>query len=133
MVANAGRTVQVYWGEDSPPDRLDGVREKSIALNGEAINITDDNSDGWRELLDVPAVDEVNISISGVTKNDALKRAWFSRARTGFARFVYEDGSEISGTFYLVSYTDTGPYEDALTFEAELQNSGPVNYDPAST
>lgn len=133
MVANAGRTLEVYWGADSPPARVQGVREKSIALNGEAINVTDDDSDGRRMLLDVPAVDEVNISVSGVTKDDALKRAWFARERMGFARFVYEDGSEISGTFYMTSYTDTGPYEDALTFEAEFQSSGTVNYDPATT
>jgi predicted secreted protein len=78
-------------------------------------------------------VDEVNISVSGVTKDDALKRAWFSRERMGFARFVYDDGSEISGQFYLTSYTDTGPYEDALTFEAEFQSSDVVNYNPATT
>lgn len=132
MAANAGRTLEVYWGEDSPPARI-VCREKSIALNGELINVTDDDSDGWRELLNVPSVDEVNISASGLTKDDALKRSWFSRNREGFARFVYDDGSEISGTFMLASYTDTGPYEDALTFEAEFQSSGPVNYDPASS
>lgn len=133
MVASAGRTVEVYWGDDSPPERVDGVREKAISLNGEAINITDDNSDGWRELLNVPAVDEVNLTVSGVTKNDALKRAWFARQRFGPARFVYDDGSEISGNFYMTSYTDTGAFEDAVTFEAEFQSSGPVNYDPATT
>lgn len=132
MAANVGRKIEVYWGADSPPAKID-CREKGIALNGEPINVSDDGSDGWRELLDEPGEDQVTLSLSGVTKDDTLKRAWFSRDRKGPARIVFADGGEIAGTFFLASYTDNGTYNDAHVFETELQSSGPVTYTPAAT
>lgn len=132
MSGEAGRVVEVYWGDDSPPELIEGVREKSIALAGEPINVSDGRSDGQRELLDVTAGDTVDISVSGITKNDALKRAWASRQRLKPAVFKYADGSSWAGLFYLASYTDNGPFEDALAFEASFQNSGTVVYTPAT-
>jgi predicted secreted protein len=44
------------------------------------------------------------------------------------ATITYPDGGVLSGTFFLASYTDTGAYHDATTFQAELQSSGPVSY-----
>lgn len=125
MTANAGRTIELTWSGAAIP----GVREKSVALNGEPIDITSDDSLGWRELLSTdPAENQVNISVSGVTKSFAMKQTWFSNNRMRTATITYPDGSVLSGEFYMVSYTDTGPYNDAITFEAELQSSGPVAF-----
>jgi predicted secreted protein len=33
----------------------------------------------------------------------------------------------------LANYTSTGPYNDAETFQAELQSSGEVTYTPAAS
>lgn len=125
MTANAGRTIELTWGGVAIP----GVREKSVALNGEAIDITSDDSLGWRELLsDNPAENQVNISLSGVTKTFALKQDWFANDRMKAVTITYPDGSVLSGNFYMANYTDTGPYNDAITFETELQSSGVVAY-----
>lgn len=125
MVAFAGRDIVLTWDGAEIP----GVREKGFALGGDPINITDDDSNGRRELLaDTPSVDEVNISISGVTKSRKLMQDWFARTRTKTATVTYPNGDILTGTFMLVSYTDTGPYEDATTFEAELQSSGEVTF-----
>lgn len=125
MTANAGRTIELTWGGAA----IAGVREKSVALNGEPIDITSDDSLGWRELLsDDPAENQVNISVSGVTKSFALKQAWFGNNRMQAVTITYPDGSVLSGNFYLATYTDTGPYNDATTFEAELQSSGAVAF-----
>lgn len=125
MTANAGRTIDLTWGGSPIP----GVREKSVALAGEPIDITSDDSLGWRELLsDDPAENQVTISISGVTKSFALKQDWFANDRMQAVTITYPDGGVLTGNFYLASYTDTGPYNDATTFEAELQSSGPVAF-----
>ena len=123
MTANAGRRIALTWGGQPIP----GVREKAVALNGEPIDITSDDSLGWRELLsDDPAENQVTISISGVTKSFALRQDWFQNSRMQVATITYPDGSTITGNFYLATYTDTGPYNDATTFEAELQSSGVI-------
>lgn len=125
MTANAGRRIQLTWGGQAVP----GVREKAVALNGEPIDITSDDSLGWRELLaDDPAENQVNISVSGVTKSFAMKQSWFGNDRMKTVTITYPDGGVLTGEFYLATYTDTGPYNDATTFEAELQSSGVVSF-----
>jgi TP901-1 family phage major tail protein len=135
MAATVGRAVTFLWGDDSPQEEIPGVREKGIELSGEAIDITSDDSDGWRELLSVPAQNEVNISISGVTKNTTLEADWFAGTRTQAATIEYRTPTgtliaSITGTFYLATYTNTGNYNDAVTFEAELQSTGVVSFTP---
>lgn len=126
MTAAVGRALALEW--DGTP--VAGVREKSIALNGEPIDVTDDDDDGWRALLaDEAAQNEVTISVNGVTKDDTLRAAWFG-TRTSAMTVTFPDGGTISGNFFLQSYTETGAYNDAVTFEAEFQSSGIVTYTP---
>jgi TP901-1 family phage major tail protein len=124
----AGRDITLLWdGAD-----IGGVKEKTIKVNGEAIDVTSDDDDGWRKLLTVPAQRQVDISVSGVTKNNILKSASFDDTkRTKTASIQYPDGSTISGTFYLSEYSDKGSFNDATAFEATLQSSGPCVFTPA--
>lgn len=121
-----GREVIFEWGGKEIP----GVRQKAIALAGEGIDTTSDENDGWRTLLADSGVNTVEITISGVTKSRALKNDWFKGTRTKVVVLEYPDGHTLSGTFRLASFTDTGPYNEAMTFEATLQSTGPVTLTP---
>jgi predicted secreted protein len=129
MAGIAGRAVTLEWDGAV----ILGVREKGITLNGEAINVTSDEDNGWRTLLDVTAEDSVDIALSGVTKDERLKAAYFggAAARTKVATIEWPSGSTMTGTFFLANFSETGPYNDAVTFSATLQSSGPVVYTPA--
>lgn len=128
MAGFSGRTISLTWDSAA----LAGVREKSVALNGEAIDITSDDDDGWRALLEEPGENQVNLSLSGVSKEDTLRADWFAGDRTKAVVLTYPNGGVLSGDFYLANYTDTGPYNDATTFECELQSTGEVSYTPGS-
>jgi predicted secreted protein len=129
MAARVGRQVKFYFGGNSPADEILGVREKGLECNGEPINTTSDEDSGVRTLIDnMSAEDEINVSISGVTKDTRLKAAWFGNQRTQTCTLVYPDGSQISGTFYLSTYSETDTYNDAATFEASLASDGVVTY-----
>lgn len=128
MSAFKGRTVTFTWNDIEIP----GVREKTIQLNGEPIDITSDENLGWRTLLDATAQDEVTISLTGVTKDRTLMGDWFDGNRTRTASLEYPDGSTISGTFFLANYQDRGAYNDAVAFTAEVRSTGAVTYTPGS-
>src|SRR5262245_19834209 len=115
MAAKVGRKIKFRWG--TPPAEIPGVREKGVTLNGEGIDVTGDDSDGWRELLSEPAQNQVEISLSGVTKSHALKVDWFAGTRTKLAEVEYADVAKITGSFFLSNYAETGTYNDAATFE----------------
>ena len=132
MAASVGRNVSFGWGDDSPQEEIAGVREKGVSLAGEAIDVTSDENNGWRTLLTVPAENQVEISLSGVTKDDTLKSDWFAGTRTKIATLTYDDGGIITGTFYLADYSEKGSYKDAVTFEAKLMSSGVVTFTPGS-
>ncbi len=131
MVASVGRAITLNWGATSPATEIGGLREKGIEFNGEPIDVTSDDDNGWRSLLTVTAENQINISISGVTKDDTLKTAFFLADRTESVVITFADGGELTGTFYLASYSETGTYNEATVFEAELQSSGVVTYVPA--
>jgi len=128
MVGFIGRKIVLTWDGAA----VDGVREKGIALNGEPVDVTDDVSDGWRELLAEAGEHQVNVSLSGVTKSDTLKEAWFDVTdRIKAVTITYPDGGVLAGNFFLATFSETGPYNDATTFEAEIQSSGAVTYTAA--
>ena len=129
MAANVGRTITVGWG--TPPVEVEGLREKGIELNGEPIDISSDDDNGWRTLLAVPAENQVNISLSGVSKNRVLQTDWFAGTRLKPATVTLDDGTTLAGSFFLASFSLTGEYKDAIVFEASLQSSGPIVYTPA--
>jgi predicted secreted protein len=132
MAARVGRKIKFKWGTAAPLAEIPGVREKGVTLNGEAIDTTADDNNGWRELLADAAQNQVDVSLSGVTKSHALKADWFGGARTKLAEIEYDDGAKITGTFFLSNYAETGVYNDAATFEATLMSTGVVTYTPGS-
>ncbi|WP_291854878.1 phage tail tube protein [Bradyrhizobium sp.] len=122
-----GRNLILKW--NGAP--IAGVREKSVAINGEPIDVSADDSVGWRSLLADAAIRQVDISLSGVSRSNVLKTSGFSaNARIFPVAIEYPDGGIISGDFFQVTYNETGTYNDAVTFECALQSSGAVNFIP---
>ena len=149
MVGQVGRNLAVHWGNESPQPRVAGVREKSVEMAGEPVDVTNDDSAGQRELIDAAQVSTVNISVSGIVLDDVLRADWFAGNGSPDRRYqnatfrwpVFNpanaspaptNGARISGLFYLSEFTETGPHDDATTFEATFMSAGPVTYTPES-
>ena len=127
MAARLGRQVTFLFGDVSPATEILGVREKGITLNGEPIDITSDEDFGVRQLIDhTSAQDEVELSLSGVTKDTRLRNAWFNNLRTHNISLTYPNGDMISGRFFISNYQETEPYNDATTFQATLMSNGTI-------
>ncbi len=119
-----GRDLLASWGGVA----VGGMREKSVKINGEAIDVTSDDDAGWRKLLTVPGQKQVDIQVSGVTKSQALKSDVFAGTTTKTLVLTYPGGSTLSATFFLQSYDEKGSYKDAVTYEASFMSSGPVSF-----
>lgn len=128
MAEFLGRKVVMLWGNDEIP----GVREKGVKLDGNAIDVSSDDDDGWQKLLTEAGENKVEISISGVTKSPHLQADWFSGDRTKTLTLTYPDGRELTGTFFLASFSQKNSYKDASTFDATLSSSGFVTFTPYS-
>ena len=60
-----------------------------------------------------------------------MKIDWFARNRIRAVVITYTNGDTLAGNFGLISYSEGAPYEDAVTFDAELQSTGEVTYTEA--
>jgi predicted secreted protein len=129
MASEYGRKVVLLWDAAA----ILGVREKSLTINGEAVNVTSDEDDGVQILLAEDAETSVTIELSGVTKDSILRAAKFAggAALREAVTLTYTDGAEIAGNFQLGAYSEGQPYNEAVTFTATLMSTGAVTYTPA--
>ena len=131
MAEASGRKLTISISPDgiAPYVAIASVRSKTITINNEQIDITTDDSDAWRTLLEEPSVRSVDLSVSGVTDDDDLMSAIMIGTSSVVHEFVeidYNSEFTLTGKFALNNLTYTGEHADAATFEASLQSSGAV-------
>ena len=124
MTAGVGRNVTLTWGGSG----ISGVKEKSLSLNNEPIDITSDDDAGWRNILATPGQKQVELKVSGVTKDRDLMADWFLSQLTQAVELTYENGAKITGQFFLSEYSDKGNFKDAVSFDATLMSTGAIVY-----
>lgn len=126
MAAAKGRDLLVKKGSTV----LAGVRTKGISINGEPIDITSDDDDGYRTMLADAGTYSVDLSVEGITKDDTLVAVIMAGGSLMLTDITidYPNGKTLSGNFFLNSVEETGTYNEAVTFSASLQSSGTFTY-----
>jgi|SRR5690554_2732666 len=113
-----------------------GVRTKTLTNNMTPVDVSDDNADGWREILAEPGRKEIDFSFEGVVKNLELLAASLATTNGGSRIFAieltYPDGSVIAGDFFMADIENGNEYEDAATFSASMQSTGEVTFTAGS-
>ena len=103
-----------------------GITTKGITVTNESVDVTDDDSTGWTEVLATPGVRALELPFSGFVKNLELLRSILTNEDSQMYPFTltYLDKSVVAGNGFLTSYTDTGESGTAYTFDCSLQISG---------
>lgn len=137
MAGAASRDIIISKGAT----RIAGVTSKSIALAKEPIDITSDEDNGYRTLLDVAGTKTLDISFSGVFKDGVIlgiAGAEVTQLLTDIDIELAPVGAETTGAtftgdFYLNGYTVTGGGSDgAIEFDGTLQSSGQWTFTPGA-
>lgn len=128
MAANVGRNLLLKTGSTV----IAGVRTKGISVAGEPIDVTTDDSSGYRTLLAEAGQKSLDISVDGITTDNELRQAMLTGMTLTLAgvSIEYPNGDTITGTFLLVNLEESGTYNDAVTFTGSLQSSGAWTYTP---
>lgn len=129
MVEKVGRTV-TFAPAGTTGVVLTGMRTKTVSINSEPIDVTSDDDDGWRKLLEAPGMRSVDISAEGVTKDPALIAALISGGLLGDYDLTFPDWGVLNGTWRLNSAEQSAPYNEAVTFSATFQSSGVITWTP---
>jgi predicted secreted protein len=121
MAARKGRSVKILLDGVV----VAGVRTRSITIDNLAIDVTTDESNGFRELIDASGERDIKASVEGLTKDNDLLNA----AAAGAALIRYYDiqlypDFTLSGDFRISNIQLGTEYNDAVAFTAQLDGTG---------
>jgi len=109
---------------------LGGLRSKSFGFSSEGIDITNQDSDEWKKMLDGAGIRSFSVSGSGVYTNETVFQTAFSRARDNLltclmlidvkASRIYE------GCFKMTSLEISGDFDAESNYSISAESSGQI-------
>lgn len=137
MAAQKGAELLIKVGDGGSPESfttIGGLRSNEIQLNDEAVDTTNKDSSGNRELLANGGIHSMTISGSGVFTDAASEETLRTKMNaTTFAnyQFVIPDFGTYEGAFMVESLSYAGEYNGEVTYSVTLQSSGAITYTAA--
>jgi predicted secreted protein len=121
MAARKGRKVRILL--NGVP--IAGVRTRSLTIDNAPVDVTTDESGGFRELISKSGERDIRASVEGLTKDTDLLDA----ATAGAAIIRYYDielypGFTLGGDFRISNIQLGTEYNDAVAFTAQLDGTG---------
>ncbi|MGU3536714.1 phage major tail protein, TP901-1 family [Methylobacterium sp. A54F] len=133
MAAQKGKDLLIRAGNGAGGFvAVAGLRARQIALNAEAVDVTNADSAGrWRELLAGAGVRRAGLSGSGVFRDEAsdlrLRQVFFDGAIETYQIVVPSFGI-IEGPFQVTSLEYRGDHAGEVTFDISLDSAGPLSF-----
>ena len=138
MAAQKGSALLLKIGADNTQAvsgdtyaTVGGLRSTSISHSDEAVDVTNKDSAGVRNLIANGGVTSVSISGSGVftdaTTETTLKSAFGASAFSNY-EVVLPDFGSYKGKFMIASLEYSGEYNGEVTYSVTLESSGAVTF-----
>lgn len=129
MAADIGRDAVLKKAATA----IAGVTSTGLSVNNEPVDITSNDSAGFRTLLGTTGTASIDISVEGVYTDDVLRDIAFGTATKLLTdvTFDFANGDSLSGDFFLASFEETNPTAEATTFSASFQSSGTYTFTAA--
>lgn len=109
---------------------IGGIQTKSLSINNNPVDVSDDSA-GYQKMLPDGGIQSMEISGSGIVKNNAQAKALIAaadaRSEANY-QLVSGLGDTYEGTFVIASFQRTGNHDGAETFSITLQSSGEIDY-----
>ena len=128
MTAFVGRKATITKGATT----IAAIRTRTVSINNEPVDITSDDDNGFRTLLQDPGTKTLDLSIEGVAKDATLLTSVMSTTDIiETLSILFPTIGTIAGDFVVASFEVAAPYNEAATFTASLQSSGAFTFTPA--
>lgn len=117
-----GAAVPVY-------STVAGLRTTQLAINGDAVVVTNKGSGGWRELLSGAGVRSVSVSGAGVFTGSAAELRIKASALAGTLddyELSFESGERLRGRFLVARLDYAGDFNGERSYTMALESSGAV-------
>lgn len=122
MAAESGRELLIL---DGTGPVAAGIQTKAVTINNEPVDITSDDDDGFRTMLEEAGVRSAEVSISGVAKDANFITAIQADSHLTLS-VVIGNVATLSADWHVTSVAINGETGGAITFDATLQSSGEI-------
>lgn len=107
-----------------------GVRSTGATINNEPVDVTNMGSGGFREYLADGGVQSISMNVDGVVVDDSAFETMLTQAKDRTKvhyQFAFAGTGVITAKFVITSVQVTGSYNEAQTFSAQIESSGPLS------
>jgi TP901-1 family phage major tail protein len=132
MAAERGSAFLLKIGDGSTPpvySTVAGLKTTQLAINGDAVAITNKGSGGWRELLSGAGVRSVSVAASGIFTGSAAETQIKTLALSGALenyQLSFESGEQMQGEFLVTRLEYAGDFNGERNYTIALESSGEV-------
>ena len=129
--ARLGRDMLLKIEDNGTYVTVAGLRTKSIRLNSQSVDVTDQGSEGWTELLPDAGIRSMSVTGSGVFRDapsDARIRAAFFAQDVLNAHMIIPGFGTIAAPVLVTPLTYGGTFKGEATFELSLSSAGPASF-----
>ena len=106
-----------------------GLKTTQLSVNGDAVNITNKDSGGWRQLLSGAGVRSVSVSGAGIFTGSSAEAQLRGMALAGTIagyELSFESGERMQGQFLVTRLEYAGDYNGERNYTLALESSGAV-------
>mgnify|MGYP003146466476 FL=1 len=132
MAVQKGSALLVKAGNAASPEvftTVAGLRDTSISINAESIDVTNKDSARVRTLLANAGIKSFSVSGSGVFTDSATEQLIltnFSAATFLNYQFLVPDYNTFTGAFQVTSLEYSGSYNGEVTYSMSFESAGAV-------
>jgi len=132
MAAQKGSALLIKVGNAASPEvftTVAGLRDTSISLNAETVDITNKDSSRVRTLLANSGIKSFSISGSGVFFDSASEQTIltnFNAATFSNYQIIIPDFNTFTGSFQITSMEYSGSYNGEVSYSMSFESAGAV-------
>jgi TP901-1 family phage major tail protein len=132
MAAERGSAFLLKIGDGSATPTFStvaGLKTTQLSINGNAVEITNKGSGGWRELLSGAGVRSVSVAASGIFTGSAAEVQVKTLALSGALEHYelsFESGERMQGEFLVTRLEYAGDFNGERNYTIALESSGEV-------
>lgn len=135
MAAQKGKLVllkaDLAGGSPQAYTTIAGLRTTTWTVNGEDVDVTTKDDDGWQQRLAGAGVRSIAVSASGIFQDSAAEETVRQRAfdqSINWFQLTFENGDRLECRFQISNYERTGDHDGAETYALTLNSHGTPSY-----
>lgn len=108
-----------------------GLRTNTWTVNGEDVDVTTKDDNGWQQRLSGAGVRSIAIAATGIFQDSAVEetvRQWAFDQTINWFQITFENGDALACQFQISNYERGGDHDGAETYSLTLNSHGSPSY-----